>query len=583
MKKALSLILALAMVLSMAAFGSSVAESTVTDFVVTTLTYGENEVLVCYPTPNVADTIDLKRSCTAPIILVFGEGKYDEESAKAYALESGLAAIAANEGGSVCFVNPVGDAWSEADAEVYGTIIGSTDDSSTSDIANGISTSSNYFTGEVVQAISGSNSRAYIYGIGAGADFVASNFVKPVVSSVTYGDGVTMTFDRTATAITLVGATTATGIEANDMTVMADGCSDEVVAALQAACGAVIVSETADFTAEYAQAGAYRRQAGVLVPVFDWAAEGITEVVESYEVTTSADNVTFAGTEKHTVNYVTYYAADADVAGGSLPLVLCFHGGGNTALYEAQATQWPLIGKARGFITVSVDLHYPNVTAAETVELIQHLEEEYSIDASRIYASGFSMGGVKSWDLYEQYPTLFAGLAPMDATNEVGTDSFSNPVENYNTATLVPTFWVGGEASPLPEMPFQAEKCVARTAYLFQVNQVVKAYDCSFDAQDAWENPIWGVNGDLTYQVTATDFTDSTMTIELFASADGKYYTALACAGNQSHEVYARNSWAAYDFLSQFSRAEDGSIVISDVTYSMPADDGSVTDNSYNK
>ena len=96
-------------------------------------------------------------------------------------------------------------------------------------------------------------------------------------------------------------------------------------------------------------------------------------------------------------------------------------------------------------------------------------------------------------------------------------------------------------------------------------------------------NLWWGVNGDINYAVTDNVyFTNSTLNIHLFQSADGKYYTALADATNMSHEVYGRNSWAAWDFLSQFSRNEDGSISISGVTYSRPADDGSVSDNAYN-
>ena len=49
-----------------------------------------------------------------------------------------------------------------------------------------------------------------------------------------------------------------------------------------------------------------------------------------------------------------------------------------------------------------------------------------------------------------------------------------------------------------------------------------------------------------------------------------------------SHEVYARNSWAAWDFLSQFSRSSDGSISIAETVYTLASDDGAVADNSYN-
>lgn len=557
--------------------------SKVTDCVVSSLDAGENKVLVVYPTPNTGETLGVSITCTAPVFVVFGDGAYDEASAKAYAMESGLADIAAKEGASVCFINPVGDKWSEADAEAYGNLIGLVDDSSTSKAKDGISTSVNSFTQEEESKITGTTGRLYVYGVGSGADFVAKNFVKPVTQSVTYGDGVTMEFDRTATAVTLVGATDASGVEANDMTVVSVGGSDELNAVLEEKCGAVVTADTEDFIGQYDVVGANRRQGGVLVPVYDWAKEGITEKIETYNVTTSADNVTFTDQETHDINYVTYYADDLDVENGNVPLVLAFHGGGNTALYEAQATQWPLIGKEHGFITVSVDLHFPNETATEIVDLIHHLEEEYSIDSSRIYASGFSMGGCKSWDLFEQYPEIFAGLAPMDATMEPGSDSFGNEVENINKDTLMPVFYVGGETSPLPELPFQDAKCVDRMAYVFDVNDIVTEYNVSFDNQNAWANQIWGIDGDKSYDVTDTTFTDSTMSVNLFASSDGKYYTAFALAGNQSHEVYARNSWAAYDFLSQFSRNEDGSITISDVDYSLPSDDVTVKDNSYNR
>ena len=40
----------------------------------------------------------------------------------------------------------------------------------------------------------------------------------------------------------------------------------------------------------------------------------------------------------------------------------------------------------------------------EVVSLIDHLCEEYAIDEERIYATGFSMGGIKSWDLFQQCP-----------------------------------------------------------------------------------------------------------------------------------------------------------------------------------
>jgi len=562
----------------------SVESITLDNAVVTTLKVGENDVLVYYPTPNATDTLGVSTTCTAPAFMVFGDSAFDPESADAFAAETGLGTIAADEGASICFVNPVSDSWSEADAAVYEGLVGMINDSSTNTVENGISTGVDFLSGQTTFGVMATAGRIYVYGVDSGADFVAANLIKPVISSVTYPDGFTMTFDRSATSVTVSGLTDVSAIEENDLPVISIGNSDEINQALEEVCGSLLVEETADYAAEYAQvAGQYRRQAGVLLPIHNYEEEGIVQTIETINVPTSPDNVTFAGQEEHPVNYVTYYAENLDVKEGNVPLVLCFHGGGNTALYEAQATEWPEIGKENGFITVSVDLHYPNCSAAEIVYLIEQLKEEYSIDPSRIYASGFSMGGCKSWDLFEQYPEVFAGLAPMDASNAPAVDSFNNPVENTNTDVLVPLFYVAGETSPLPEMPNQDARLIDRVKDVFAVNKVTTEYDVNFDEQDTWANPIWGISGELSYGVTDTVFTDSTLAVELFPSEDGKYYTALTSASNQSHEVYARNSWAAWDFLSQFSRAEDGSIVIDPVTYTLPSDDGAVIDNSYNQ
>lgn len=552
---------------------------------VTELKAGTHSILVYYPADNANENLPVVLSCTAPLFVVFGDGAFDGESAAAYAENTGLASIAASEGSSVVFMNPLGETWTDEDEGAFEAVVDLMDGSSTDAHANGISEKVNFMTKAVSQGITGTTERMYLYGEGSGAQFVADHYIGSLISSVTYPDGFTMEFDNTITGCTISGVESIEGIEPNDIPVVAIGCSEAVNKVLEENCGAFLAEDIADYAAEYdALIGNHRRQAGVIIPVLDYEAEGIIQKIETFTVQTSPDNATLPGTETHDVSVVTYYAQDLDVAEGNVPLVLCFHGGGNTALFEAMATEWPLIGKENGFITVSVDLHHPNVSATETIELIGQLEEEYSIDPSRIYASGFSMGGVKSWDLYEQYPEVFAGLAPMDASEKPGTDSFGNQVAEINNTVAVPVFYVAGETTPLPEMPCQDQKLIDRIAYLFGINKVVKPYEVAFDAQDTWENPVWGINGDMNYQVTdQKTFTDSTMTVELFQSEDGKYYTALALSGNQSHEVYARNSWAAWDFLSQFSRNEDGSIVIEDVSYALTSDDGSVTDNSYNR
>lgn len=569
MKKLLSLLLSAAMLVSLAAglsLTASAAAATPAESAVTEMTVAENTVFVYAP----KSELTVSSTCTAPCFIVYGSGAYTAQSAKAEAESSGLAALAAAEGATIVFVNPQGDSWGETDLGVYSALIDMYSNSSTNVFVNGIAEELNFFTGQTATKILGDTGRVYIYGKGSGADFAAANLMKKVVASVTYPDGFTMTFDRTPTSVTLINPTAIPAAsEAADIAVAVIGGPSDAAEKLAGLTDKVLISNE-NISAVYEKlSGAWRRQVGILLPVHDWAEEGIREAFESF---TCADGTV--------INYVTYYADSLNVTDSTapVPLVLAFHGGGNTALYEAQATEWPLIGKANGFITVAVDLHYPGSTAAQTVELIEHLKTEYAIDASRIYASGFSMGSIKSWDLFEQYPTVFAGLAPMDGSNRVGIDSYNQAVENYNTSVMVPVFYVGGQTSPLPELANQDAKIQERLAYAFKTNGVKRVYSYNADA-----NLWWGLNGDITYQVTdRVAFTDSTLNVHLFQSKDGRYYTALADATNMSHEVYARNSWAAWDFLSQFSRSSDGSISIAETVYTLASDDGAVADNRYN-
>ncbi len=558
------------------AYGSTVSQ----------LVAGDYTVLVYYPEPNEADELGVKTTCTAPAIIVFGDGALSDSEAVEYANESGLAEIAAENGSSVVFVKPSnGETWTAEDEGAYAAVAQKVSDSSTAAVEDGIAVSINFMTQAEERGISGTQQRLYVYAAGAGADFAASHYVKPITGQTPWG----MTTTLTPTGLTLEGISNdgvAESFEANDMPVVSIGNSSAVNTALQASCGSVLIKDEADYAAEFETViGNNRRQNGVLLPVHDYAALGIVEEIGAATVNTTDDNgsETYAGTETHPVNYIVYYADDLDIEAGNVPLVFCFHGGGNTALYEAQASEWPLIAKEHGFIAVSVDHHHPDCSAGEIVQLIEHLKTEYSINEKKIYASGFSMGGAKSWDIYEQFPEVFAAVSPQDASFAPGTDSWSNTVENPNSDTLLPVFFVAGETSPLAEMPKQSADVFDRVKTVFTVNGVVNPYSYTFEDQTVWDNEIWAAPGDIVYQVTDhAAFTDSTLTVLLFESSDGNYYTALASASNQSHEVYARNSWAAWDFLCQFSREADGSISIESVTYTLPADDSSISDNGYN-
>ena len=154
----------------------------------------------------------------------------------------------------------------------------------------------------------------------------------------------------------------------------------------------------------------------------------------------------------------------------------------------------------------------------------------------------------------QEYPEVFAALAPMDATFEVGLNVYGQPAPAaVNRTVPVPLFYAGGEITPLPELPFQAEKCWDRMRYVFEVNQIRRSYDVRFEDRERWENPIWGLDGDRTERYDDPS-RGSVLTVQLFESRDGVVRTAFASVSGQGHECREHTCEHAWRFMSQFTR-----------------------------
>jgi len=269
---------------------------------------------------------------------------------------------------------------------------------------------------------------------------------------------------------------------------------------------------------------------------------------------------------------------------------LAFHGGGDSAFYISYISGWANIAHKHNFLLVAIE-HHLNSTATEMTDLIERLKKKYNIDTTRIYCSGFSMGGCKSWDFIAEHPLYLAAAAPMDATFEMGRNVFGQDSPYpFNTDVPVPCFYAGGEITPLPELPFQAQKCLDRIKYILELNgafascenpettaaenvaQLIKVgtssklatgisrkYDVKLADKDNWENKIWGINGDETIK-SFDESRQATLTIELFKNGEGKCYNALGSISGQGHECREHTCENAWRFMSYFRRLPDGSI-----------------------
>lgn len=518
-------------------------------------TFDKFEVTVYLPMSDYMTDI-INYGFVAPYLLVFSEEKFQREQAVRFAQEKGLDNIAKEYGGSVVFVYPTNEGgWNNASEELYIELIAESKISQY--YKDGVAIMRDRFTGDWGDVhIRGMRARSYLYGYGASADYIARNCLKTIEGEGLYGPG-----DITPTVCILENLSIVPKPERRDIPVLSIGNKDEVNASLKEGLDVVLIKDESDYIEDfYGFIKKYRRVVGELDVEPDLDTMGMAVEPGYCIVPTSSDNRgDDKETKEHLIGYVAYYNRALMITGKKVPLVLCFHGGGDSAMAMVSLSEWHCVANQHNFLLVSVENHM-NSTATEAVALIEHLKETYAIDEERIYATGFSMGGCKTWDLFQEYPDVFAAAAPMDATFEVGLNVYGQSVDEINQDIILPIFYVGGEETPLPELPFQAEKCFDRMIYTLVVNQAKVQPNISFDKQEEWANPIYGIDGDIICKAQ-DEKTGSVLTMHLFESDNGCCYCVFASASNQQHEMRRLNCENAWKFMSRFRRLENGDLI----------------------
>lgn len=489
----------------------------------------------------------------APYLMVFTEDKLDDENAQKFAEESGLAKVASAHDSSVVFFYPTCEGgWANATLDVYKDIIAQ---SKIGPIYHdGVLEDIDFFKIRPSRSlIRGAIFRSFVYGFGASADYIAKNLLETVEGEYLWGPG-----EITPAVVSLEKLSVVPAPKRNDIPVISTGNSDETNAALKDACEHVLIQDKADYEKNYNEfILPYKRWCGTLIAEPNLASMGVVEEYGVETVKTSLDNNgSSKGTDTHEVGYFAWYnkavIENAKVENKKVPTVMVFHGGGDSAYHISYVSGWWEVAHKYDFLMIAVENHL-EVSATETIELIEKLKEKYPIDENRLYATGFSMGGCKTWDLYQEYPELFAALAPMDATFPVGHNLYDQVSPRLNKEVAVPVFYAGGEITPLPELPFQEQRVLDRIKYLFEVNRAQTKYEAKFEEAANWNNKIWGVDGDRVEKIF-DESRNSTLTINYFRCDDDVEKIALASISEQGHECRKHTCEHAWLFMSKFVR-----------------------------
>lgn len=496
----------------------------------------------------------------APYLLVFSPKKFEFEEAASFAKENGFEELAKKYATSVVYIYPTAEGgWKNASPEIFAEIL--TNSKIHQYHEDGMAKAYNRFTKELEgYYIRGAIFRSCLFGYGDSADYIGQYLLRHFE-----GDGLWGRADSAPTVCILNGCSKIPVVEANDIPVISIGNSDEINAYLKKNVKDLLIKEKQDVVNDHETFGKYfRRMCGILEKDPDLEAMGLSRDPGVAIIPTSPDNSgDDKGTSEHAIGYFAFYEKNL-LKNGPVPTLLCFHGGGDSAFYISYLSGWAEIALKYGFLLVSIENHI-NSTATEMAALLEELKKKYPIDSTRVYCSGFSMGGCKSWDMIQEYPSILAAAAPMDATFEVGLNVFGEPMKGeLNTTVSVPVFYAGGAITPLPELPFQAQKCLDRQKYIMELNKVKAKYDVKLEDAANWANPIWGIDGDKQYSALDPD-RRGVLNIELFDSEDGRCISAFASISNQGHECRKHTCENAWRFMRNFRRLSDGTIEGGDI------------------
>ncbi len=501
----------------------------------------------------------------APMMMVFGDEAYTADSVLATVNEKGFGEIAKRDGACILFVNPL-ESWdSAADAANAEALFLSFYSIYSSNpllvFENGTATKVDAETGEESTVYPGSLFGVQLIGEGKGADFIAANYLKALPFLTNYGPQEGLTGAGPVCGVALFSPT-AVPMKAEDgvaiplAIVNGPADADQVAASYSDSTVEAMVVIDADVTGF--DADIFKTVYDAIVSKYHFA---LTMYYPSPQYTLSGimevNNQTTLASGKVIESYAYLPEGISYDQDHSIPLVLYFHGWGGEGEAMLSWTDWPLVGKENGFVVIGVDQHGDS-TAAETIELLDQLLVQYPfIDPSRVYATGFSMGSSKSWNLGLKYADRFAGIMPT-SLGIFPEDETTDMMSFVKDGVILPVFYIGGGLSPLPELP-AAEANIVNDAFkvLWQMN------DLGEYAFNEASGSIWGVSADSQRIIPSRDKnTEQVLVVDSFVNPDGNTYTWLSVNLNLAHDSCRNDSAVMWSYMSQFSRNADGSLSI---------------------
>ena len=234
---------------------------------------------------------------------------------------------------------------------------------------------------------------------------------------------------------------------------------------------------------------------------------------------------------------------------GTVPLFLALHGGGDDPRqFVDEIGLLALAGSERFAMVAPEHQNIASLLSDVLPKLVKYMLKTYpALDASRVYVTGYSMGGAATLRAINGDPSVFAAAIPMASAPYTGTAEQIAQFKKFHLPVMFTTsaFDLGGAFD-------QANGTIA-TGYQTQLNLFL-GYNAmkKIDAYDFKTYPINGFKADRVERVTLNGEYENTRWY--LNDADGVPMVALAYTANLIHALYPEYAKVGWDFAKHYSR-----------------------------
>ena len=247
--------------------------------------------------------------------------------------------------------------------------------------------------------------------------------------------------------------------------------------------------------------------------------------------------------------YLPEEALNGTAPAGTVPLILALHGGGDDPRqFVEEIGLLPLAGSERFAMVAPEHQNVANLLSDSLPKLVKYMLKTYpALDPSRVYVTGYSMGGAATLRAINGDPSVFAAAVPMAAAPYTGTAEQVAQFQKYHLPVMFTTssFDLGGA--------FDQVNGNIATGYQTQLNLFLGYNGMkTINAYDFKTFPVNGFKADSMVRVKLNGEYDNYRWF--LNNADGVPMVALAYTTSLIHALYPEYGKIGWEFFKHYSR-----------------------------